>query len=144
MPKKALITYAVICSVVMLALNAGKFSVFSGVLKFEVYLAFAGFMLILFGVYMGIQWVTKRSDTKLELTTSNTTNPWGLSQRELDVLGLLCSGHTNQEAADKLHVSLPTIKTHTSNIYAKMGVKRRTQAVQEAIKSGLIVTHTKD
>jgi LuxR family maltose regulon positive regulatory protein len=52
-----------------------------------------------------------------------------LSQREMEVLKLIEAGHSNQEIAAKLVISIPTVKRHISNIYAKLGVKSRTQAV---------------
>ncbi|MBI9047337.1 MAG: hypothetical protein JEZ06_22810 [Anaerolineaceae bacterium] len=52
-----------------------------------------------------------------------------LSQREIEVLQLITDGHSNQQIADLLVVSLNTIKKHTSNIYSKMGVRNRTQAI---------------
>jgi NarL family two-component system response regulator LiaR len=55
-----------------------------------------------------------------------------LSQRELEVLRLMAEGLSNQEIADRLYVSLNTIKTHSSRIFEKMDVKRRTQAVEMA------------
>jgi LuxR family maltose regulon positive regulatory protein len=55
-----------------------------------------------------------------------------LSQRELEVLRLLCSGRSNKQIADKLFISLNTVKKHTSNIYAKMEVNGRTQAIARA------------
>lgn len=62
----------------------------------------------------------------------------GLSKRELEVLELMSRGLSNQEIAEHLFVSLNTIKTHSSNLYVKLDVKRRTQAVEKAKKSGLI------
>jgi DNA-binding CsgD family transcriptional regulator len=56
----------------------------------------------------------------------------GLSSRELEVLQLMAEGLSNQEIADRLFLSLPTIKTHTSNLFLKLDVKRRTQAVEKA------------
>lgn len=61
-----------------------------------------------------------------------------LSQRELEVLGLMAEGLSNQEIADKLYVSLNTIKTHSSRIFEKMDVKRRTQAVEMAKRMRII------
>jgi len=55
-----------------------------------------------------------------------------LSKRELEVLQLLAAGYSNQEMADRLFVSLNTIKTHLNKIYIKLDVKRRTQAVSKA------------
>jgi two-component system, NarL family, response regulator LiaR len=55
-----------------------------------------------------------------------------LSTREYEVMQLLTQGHTNSEIADKLFLSLSTIKTHISNLLIKMDVKNRTQAVEKA------------
>ena len=52
-----------------------------------------------------------------------------LSQRELEVLKLIEAGCSNQGIAARLVISLPTVKRHISNIYAKLGVKSRTQAI---------------
>ena len=52
-----------------------------------------------------------------------------LSSRELEVLALIAKGLTNQEIAARLYLSLHTVKAHARNIYAKLGVSSRTQAV---------------
>lgn len=62
----------------------------------------------------------------------------GLSNREMEVLQLMSTGLSNQEIADKLFLSLPTIKTHTGNIFIKLDVKRRTQAVEKAKRLNII------
>jgi len=61
-----------------------------------------------------------------------------LSARELEVLELIADGLSNQQIAEKLFVSLNTIKTHTSNLFLKMEVERRTQAIEMAKRLGLI------
>jgi len=61
-----------------------------------------------------------------------------LSRRELEVLELMAEGLSNQEIAEKLFVSLNTIKTHTSRLFEKMDVKRRTQAVEKAKRLNII------
>lgn len=55
--------------------------------------------------------------------------PEPLTTREVEVLKLIEAGRSNQEIAEKLVISIPTVKRHISNIYAKLGVKSRTQAV---------------
>ncbi|MEQ1585377.1 MAG: response regulator transcription factor [Cyclobacteriaceae bacterium] len=55
-----------------------------------------------------------------------------LTTREYEVLQLLTQGYTNAEVAEKLFLSLSTIKTHVSNLFVKMDVKNRTQAVEKA------------
>lgn len=62
----------------------------------------------------------------------------GLSKRELEVLELMATGLSNQEIAGKLFVSLNTIKTHSSKVFEKLDVKRRTQAVEKAKRLSLI------
>ncbi len=62
----------------------------------------------------------------------------GLSKRELDVLSLMATGLSNEEIADKLFISLNTVKTHSSNIFLKLDVKRRTQAVEKAKRLNII------
>jgi LuxR family maltose regulon positive regulatory protein len=55
-----------------------------------------------------------------------------LSERELEVLALMAAGLTNQEIADRLFLSLNTVKVHARNIYGKLGVRSRTQASAKA------------
>ncbi|MEZ4683219.1 MAG: response regulator transcription factor [Caldilineaceae bacterium] len=61
-----------------------------------------------------------------------------LSDRELEVLHLIAAGHKNQEIADELVVSLNTVRYHTKNLYGKLGVNKRTQAVAKARELSLI------
>jgi ATP/maltotriose-dependent transcriptional regulator MalT len=55
-----------------------------------------------------------------------------LSERELEVLSLLASGRTNSEVARDLFVSVGTVKSHTGNIYRKLEVKNRAEALARA------------
>ena len=52
-----------------------------------------------------------------------------LSDRELEILQLIAAGLTNQEIGDRIFISLATVKWHTSNIYGKLSVRNRNQAV---------------
>jgi LuxR family maltose regulon positive regulatory protein len=61
-----------------------------------------------------------------------------LSARELEVLQLIAEGLTNPEIASRLFLALNTVKTHSSNIYSKLGVHSRTQAVARARALGLL------
>jgi len=67
-----------------------------------------------------------------------------LSQRELEVLGLVASGATNREAAARLFITEATVKTHLLNIYAKLGVSDRAAAVAEAFNRGLLTPSPTD
>ena len=59
-----------------------------------------------------------------------------LSPRESQVLGLVADGLKNQEIADTLFISLATVKRHIANIYSKMGVTSRSEAIREAGRRG--------
>jgi two-component system, NarL family, response regulator LiaR len=62
----------------------------------------------------------------------------GISNREMEVLQLMAQGLSNQEIAAQLFVSLNTIKTHTTHIFEKLDVSRRTQAVEKAKRLRII------
>ncbi len=61
-----------------------------------------------------------------------------LSERELQVLQLVAQGLANQEIASRLFLALNTVKAHTRNIYGKLGVRSRTQAVARARALGIL------
>ena len=65
-----------------------------------------------------------------------------LSTRELEVLGLLCQGRTDKEIAQTLYLSVRTINSHLSHIYAKLGVGTRTEAMHVALERGLVTVTT--
>ena len=62
----------------------------------------------------------------------------GLSERELEVLHELAAGRANKEIAARLHVSPNTVKTHLANLFAKLGARRRTEAIRRARELGLL------
>ncbi len=65
-----------------------------------------------------------------------------LSNRELDIVNLLAQRLSNQEIADKLFISVSTVKRHTINIYQKLDVNKRREAVKKAVELGLIKSYS--
>jgi LuxR family maltose regulon positive regulatory protein len=61
-----------------------------------------------------------------------------LSEREIEVLQLIAAGHTYQEVAERLVISLNTVRHHTKNIYSKLEVNNRTQAIEIANELNLL------
>lgn len=102
------------------------------IMSFEFYVAVIGAIFMALGVWAG----TKRSHSVSSLVSTPVSLENGkkinLSNRELEVLAELNNGLSNQEIADKLFVSLNTVKTHISNVYVKLHAKRRTQALAKA------------
>lgn len=66
------------------------------------------------------------------------SHPAGLTPRQSQVLGLLARGLSNRELAEELHISTKTAGNHVSAVLAKLGVKRRAEAVAVALKRGLV------
>ena len=114
-------------------------------LVLEAYIGIVGVFCTLLGGWIGWNLTHRRSVDPVSLTTNDAFETWSpnkynLSPRELEVLHLIALGLSYQEIAERLSVSLSTIKTHSSNIFSKMDVRRRTQAVMLAQKSGVLAT----
>jgi DNA-binding NarL/FixJ family response regulator len=60
-----------------------------------------------------------------------------LTDREAEILGLIAQGRTNQEIAEQLVLSLKTVRNHVSNIFSKLQVADRAQAVLRAREAGI-------
>jgi DNA-binding CsgD family transcriptional regulator len=116
--------------------------------SFEIY---AGAIAIIFtglGIWLAIKLITPKVKTVIVekqvfassdfVLNAAELNRLRLSARELEVLQLIADGLSNQQIAERLFVSLNTIKTHTSNLFLKMEVERRTQAIEMAKRLGLI------
>jgi LuxR family maltose regulon positive regulatory protein len=74
--------------------------------------------------------------TKPQVDQSGLIEP--LSDREIEVLQLIAKGLTNQEISNKLFLSMHTVKTHTRNIYSKLGAHHRAEAVAKARAFGIL------
>jgi two-component system, NarL family, response regulator LiaR len=109
-------------------------------LSLELYLGAVAVLFTAVGVWVGMK-LTRRNvvianpDFKLN---EPELRRLGISKREYEVLELIAQGLSNQEIADKLFVSLNTIKTHSSNIFIKLDARRRTQAIHRAKELGLL------
>jgi len=97
-------------------------------------------------VHRGEMWVPRclmarffRSMVQFEpiKQSPDATYPCGLSQREAEVLFCLKKGYCNRDIARELFISEKTVKTHLGNIFKKLNVSQRLQAVMVALKQGL-------
>ena len=78
----------------------------------------------------------EQTPDRIQVDDSEWIEP--LSKREIEVLQLIAKGLTNQEIATQLVLSLHTVKTHTRNIYGKLAINSRTQAVEKARTLGIL------
>jgi len=118
----------------------------------ELYSLFIGIIFIALGIWVGLKLSrpktivqTQTIIKEVQVPAANMTamplsspSDFNISRREYEVLQLLARGMSNQEIAGNMFVSENTVKTHLSNLYFKLDVKRRTQAVEKARSVGLI------
>jgi two-component system, NarL family, response regulator LiaR len=148
--RKEFLIYGVSMSIVLLLLKLleAHFIVYNYRLDF-----FIGAIAIVFtvlGIWLALKLVKPKVETRIIEKEVYIDNPdptvinqkeiakLGISKRELDVLNLMATGSSNEEIAGKLFISLNTVKTHSSNIFLKLDVKRRTQAVEKAKRLNII------
>jgi len=130
---KQLILYGFLLAVVLFVLEVTHYRAMVRDIPLELFGLSIAVLFLLFGIWLG-----QLKNQPKQLSGKFKTQQLGLSARELEVLTHMAAGLSNQEIADKLFVSLNTIKTHVSNILVKVNAKRRTQAIQRAIELELI------
>lgn len=73
-----------------------------------------------------------------ELEDKNGSDPITLTKREVEILTLVVEGHSSKEVADILFISKRTVDFHLDNVYGKLKVRNKMQALQRATKLGLL------
>lgn len=139
--KRTILIYGLSLAALISLLKILEYKLVVRDLSIEIYVGILAVMFTVLGVWVGFRLTRKKTiiitnphfhfdETRLEQL--------GISKREYEVLELMSKGHSNQEIADALFVSLNTIKTHSSNLFVKLDAKRRTQAIQRAKELQLI------
>ncbi len=106
----------------------------------EIYAALVAALFAGLGIWLGLTLTRKKPATIIKEVPARAADPFvadetrvsqfGITARELEILGLIAAGLSNREIAGQLFVSENTVKTHSSRLFDKLGAKRRTQAVQ--------------
>src|SRR5436190_12586587 len=147
---KAIIVYSISLAFLLFLLKwlELRFIIFDH--SFEIYIGFIAIIFTSLGIWLALKlskpkiekvvvekevYVTRNENFVLD---TSLVSQLELSKRELEILSLLAHGHSNQEIAAKIFVSLSTVKTHIQNIFEKLEVKRRTQAIEKAKRLSLI------
>jgi DNA-binding CsgD family transcriptional regulator len=105
--------------------------------SFEVYVALVALAFLGLGIWAGTR-LFRHPPPAPFVTNTRVLETLGISPRELEVLDLLAAGRSNKEIARRLDVSPNTVKTHLANLYQKLDVKRRTEAILRARELGMI------
>ena len=116
---------------------------------FELYAGFVAISFTLLGIWLANKLTRPKTNTVvIEKEVLVSTKDFvlneaelarlGLSKREMEVLQSMADGLSNQQIAERLFLSLNTIKTHSSKVFEKLEVQRRTQAIEKARKLNII------
>lgn len=133
--------YGLALAALITLLKVLEYRLFVRDMSMEIYVGIIAILFTVLGVWAGLKLTRKKT---VVITNPNfqldeaRLEALGISKREYEVLELMAKGFSNQEIADKLFVSLNTIKTHSSNLFLKLEAKRRTQAIQRAKELSLI------
>ncbi len=141
--KRTIFLYGLALALLIFLLKVLEYRYVMRELSMEFYVGLIAVFFAALGAWVGFRLtghkrvvvVVQAGDIK---ATDELLKQTGISKREYEVLELMSKGNSNQEIADKLFVSLNTVKTHTSNLFLKLDVKRRTQAIRRARDLGLI------
>lgn len=140
--KRTILLYGLALAALIFLLKYLEYQLVVRELSIEFYVGIIALFFTVLGVWVGFKLTTKKVVTVQVGPEFVLNEPelqrLGISKRELEVLELLAQGLTNQQIADKLFVSLNTIKTHTSNLFLKLEVSRRTEAIRRAKELRLI------
>ncbi|MEN0007996.1 LuxR C-terminal-related transcriptional regulator [Flavobacterium nitrogenifigens] len=148
-PYKELISYAIAMALLLFLLRWLEFRFLVFRHQYEIYIGIIALFFLLFGIWLSNKIIKPKVETvvvekEIRVAADNFVlneaelQQRNISKRELEVLALMAQGLSNQEIAEKLFVSLNTIKTHSAKLFEKLEVKRRTQAIETAKKLQLL------
>ena len=153
---KSLFLYAACLAALFLLLKLGEYRLMIIDHSFEIYVGSIALLFLLLGIWMSrklfapkkeISIIEKETIVEKEIFITvpsvfildeQALAATGITGRELEVLNLIAKGMSNQQIAETLFLSLSTIKTHTANLFFKLDVTRRTQAVEKAKQLSII------
>lgn len=132
--RKIALIYGVVLAALIALLKFFEYRYFVRDLSLEFYLGIVAVLFGGLGVWAGLRLTRKKVIvTRLDFKfNEEELGRRGITKREFEVLELMAQGLSNREIADRLFVSLNTIKSHSSNLYMKLDARRRTQAISRA------------
>jgi DNA-binding CsgD family transcriptional regulator len=145
---KRILLYAALGGVLIAALQLIEYQHLVRGFPGEVYGGLVAVIFTAVGAAVGLRWTRAREVVVVKEVRVRESGPFvlnadalkesGLTPREHEILGLIAEGLSNREIGEKLFVSENTVKTHSARVFEKLGASRRTQAVQEGRRLGLI------
>ena len=136
---KTVVLYGFLLAGLSYLLSLIKFKFLIRELSVEFYVGIVALVFTALGVWMGSRLVRKKRESVGQFVMNESARAHlGITSREIEVLALMSAGHSNEEIARRLFLSLHTVKSHVSHILSKLDVSRRTQAIEKARSLRLI------
>ena len=130
--KKTIVVFALLIIALLTLFQLSKYSLSSGDLKTEYVIGGVAIIFLILGFLINRKNRRFEESISQQLPDTEKIEELGISKREYEILEKISEGLSNKEIADMLFVSESTVKTHVSNLFVKLDVKRRTQAIQKA------------
>ena len=130
--KSIALGFGIFITCILILFQLAKLSYFSGQGRIEIWIAIISFIFFLVGVFISRRYFPSKPVASKGIINEKKLKQIGLSKREYEILQLIGQGLSNQEIATRLFLSESTIKKHVSNLFLKLDVQRRTEAVKRA------------
>jgi DNA-binding CsgD family transcriptional regulator len=134
---RTILIYGVLLAVGTFALEWLQFRFLVRTHAMETYVALVAAAFMGLGVWLGAK-LFRRAPAAPFTVNTRAQQTLGISGRELEVLALLAAGQSNKEIARQLNLSPNTVKTHVTKLFAKLEVRRRTEAILRARELGML------
>ncbi len=139
---RTIIIYSIAMAVLIGILKTIEYRYFVRDIPLEFYIGLVAVMFTGLGIWAGLR-LTRPKIVEVEVAVpfqrdDEALRKLGISKREFEVLELIAAGLSNQDIADRLFVSTSTVKTHVSNVLAKLDAGRRTEAIAKAKEMRII------
>lgn len=140
--RRTVILYGLAMAVLLGLLKFVEYRYMVRDIPLEFYIGAVAVMFTGIGIWAGLR-LTRPRIVEVEVTApfrrdDASLKRIGISSREYEVLELMAAGLSNQDIADRLFVSTSTVKTHVSNVLAKLDASRRTEAIAKAKEMRII------
>ena len=140
--RRTILLYGLAMALLIAILKYTDYRYFIRDIPLEVYIGLVAVMFTGLGIWAGLR-LTRPRIVEVEVNGPFKRNEMalkelGISKREFEVLELIAAGLSNQDIADRLFVSTSTVKSHVSNIFAKLDASRRTEAIAKAKEMRII------
>lgn len=137
--KSIILGFGILIASLLILFKLAEYSYLGTGAGVEIWIAVISLVFFGIGIFVSRKYlpVVKKEQVSREVDPAQAEKV-GLSKREYEILQLINDGLSNQQIADRLFVSENTVKKHVSNLFLKLDVERRTEAIKKAKELNII------